>query len=60
VNGQLFNLAQDIGESKDVAADHPEKVKELMDAWEKWNSELMAPRWQRANPQARRAPAKKT
>ena len=60
VNGQLFNLAQDIGESKDLAAEHPEKVKELMEAWEKWNSELMAPRWQRASPQARRAPAGKT
>jgi arylsulfatase A-like enzyme len=46
---QLYNLAQDVGESKDLSAEHPGKVKELMDAWEKWNSELMAPRWTRAN-----------
>jgi arylsulfatase A-like enzyme len=58
VVGELFNLAQDIGESKDLAADHTEKVKELMDAWEKWNSELMAPRWQRASPPRRRAAGK--
>jgi arylsulfatase A-like enzyme len=55
VSGQLFNLTRDIGEKQDVAAEHPEKVKELMDAWQNWNSELMAPRWQRANAQARRA-----
>jgi arylsulfatase A-like enzyme len=46
---QLFNLSQDVGESKDVGDDHPDTVKELMDAWNKWNSELMAPRWVRAN-----------
>jgi arylsulfatase A-like enzyme len=51
---QLYNLAQDIGETKDVAAEHADTVAELMKAWEKWNSELMAPRWQRANAQARR------
>ena len=47
---QLFNLAQDIGESKDLSAENPDKVKELKDAWDKWNAELMAPRWGRANP----------
>jgi arylsulfatase A-like enzyme len=51
---QLYNLAQDIGENKDVAAEHADTVAELMSAWEKWNSELMAPRWQRANAQTRR------
>jgi arylsulfatase A-like enzyme len=51
---QLYNLAQDIGESKDLAAENPDKLKELQDAWSKWNAELMAPRWGRANPQAGR------
>jgi arylsulfatase A-like enzyme len=55
---QLYNLARDIGESKDVSGDHPDTVKELMDAWKKWDSELMAPRWGRPNPQSRR-PAKR-
>jgi arylsulfatase A-like enzyme len=49
---QLYNLAQDIGETKDLSDQHPDKVKELLDAWKKWNAELMAPRWQRGNPQA--------
>jgi arylsulfatase A-like enzyme len=56
ISAQLYNLAQDIGESRDLSAEHPDTVKELMDAWQQWNSELMAPRWTRANgnPQARR------
>ncbi|MGI8981140.1 MAG: sulfatase family protein [Pirellulaceae bacterium] len=41
----LFNLAEDISESKDLAADQPEKVKELRALWEKWNAELQPPRW---------------
>ncbi len=53
--GQLYDLANDIGEKTDVAAEHPEVVKELKDAWEKWNAELMAPRWQRADGPAGRA-----
>jgi arylsulfatase A-like enzyme len=52
--GQLYNLAKDIGEKTDVAAEHPEVVKELTDAWEKWNAELIAPRWRRAGAQAGR------
>jgi arylsulfatase A-like enzyme len=50
VNPQLYNLARDIGERRDVSGEHPDTVKELVAAWEKWNSELMEPRWQRANP----------
>lgn len=42
---QLFNLDEDIGETKDLAASQPEKVKELAAAWEKWNAELVAPKW---------------
>jgi hypothetical protein len=41
----LFNLKADIGEQTDVAAKHPEKVKELASAWQKWNAELAEPRW---------------
>jgi arylsulfatase A-like enzyme len=42
---QLYNLANDIGEKTDLAAQQPEKVKELTAQWEKWNSELVDPRW---------------
>jgi arylsulfatase A-like enzyme len=42
---QLYNLANDLGESTDLAAKEPEKVKELTALWEKWNSELIDPKW---------------
>jgi arylsulfatase A-like enzyme len=41
----LFNLKSDVGEQTDVAGKHPDKVQELAAAWEKWNAELVAPRW---------------
>jgi arylsulfatase A-like enzyme len=36
---ELYNLAADIGESKDLAAAQPAKVKELQAMWEKWSAE---------------------
>ena len=41
----LYNLADDIAETKDLSADKPEKVKELNDLYEKWNSELVPALW---------------
>lgn len=38
-NGELYNLAEDVGESKNRAADMPDKVKELKSLWDKWNAE---------------------
>ncbi|MES2438012.1 MAG: sulfatase-like hydrolase/transferase [Verrucomicrobiota bacterium] len=42
---QLYNLAEDIGETTDLAAKNPDKVKELAAQWNGWNSELVAPKW---------------
>ncbi len=42
---QLFHLPDDASESRNVAADHPQQVQQLTDAWKAWNAELMAPRW---------------
>jgi len=42
---ELYNLAEDIGEKKNLAAAHPEKVKELAAAWQRWNKELAKPLW---------------
>ena len=39
----LYNLANDIGEKTNLAAAHPEKVKELAEAWTGWNGELVRP-----------------
>jgi arylsulfatase A-like enzyme len=50
-NVKLFNLREDAGEAKDLAAEQPEKVKELQTLWDKWSAEQMAPRW-KPRPQA--------
>lgn len=42
---KLYNLADDIGESHDLAADKPDKVKELETLWKKWDAELAKPLW---------------
>ncbi|MCI0380051.1 MAG: sulfatase [Gemmataceae bacterium] len=42
---QLFNLKDDIGETKDLSKKHPDKMKELTAAWQRWNEELAPPAW---------------
>ncbi|MGH7944423.1 MAG: sulfatase family protein [Opitutaceae bacterium] len=46
---RLFNLADDLGEARDLAAKHPGKVKELAAAWRVWNAEQKDPLWTRPN-----------
>ncbi|MFN0120039.1 MAG: sulfatase [Blastocatellia bacterium] len=41
----LYNLAEDIGEQRDLAAKHPDKVKELAAVWREWNQQLAQPLW---------------
>jgi len=41
----LVNLKDDIGETKDLSAAHPEQVKKLTEAWQKWNASLKPPAW---------------
>jgi len=41
--GALFNLADDKEESKNLAADNPEKVQELKALWDEWNAEQAPP-----------------
>jgi arylsulfatase A-like enzyme len=40
---ELFNLAADIGEAKDLAAAQPAKVKQLQALYDKWSAEQAAP-----------------
>lgn len=42
---QLFDLSQDIGESRDLAADKPAVVEELTARWREWDQDNEAPRW---------------
>lgn len=41
----LYNLASDIGEKTNLAASEPEKVGQLTEAWNAWNSGLVDPKW---------------
>jgi arylsulfatase A-like enzyme len=41
----LYNLADDIGESNDLAATRPEVLRELQAAWERWDQGNVAPLW---------------
>ena len=42
---ELFNLAEDISETTNLAAAHPDKVKALGEAWQRWNRRLAKPLW---------------
>jgi arylsulfatase A-like enzyme len=42
---QLFDLAKDIGQQTNVAAQHPDVVKELRQMWERWDAQNVAPLW---------------
>jgi arylsulfatase A-like enzyme len=46
---QLFDLAADIGESKDLSAEKPEIVKDLTSRYDAWNKTLPEPRWPQPN-----------
>ena len=41
----LYNLASDIGESKDLKSEKPDVLKEMQDAYERWNSQMIDPLW---------------
>ena len=41
----LYNLSQDIGETRNRAAERPDKVKELSELWQQWNRRLSRPLW---------------
>ena len=42
---KLYNLADDIGESRDQAAAQPDKVRELEAAWKAWDKDNAPPLW---------------
>ncbi len=56
---RLYDLSSDVGESRDLAAEHPEKVQELMAAWNDWNAGNIAPAWGAGSGGAGKAAAKK-
>ncbi len=42
---RLYNLAADLGETKDLANVMPDKVKELQSRWDSWNTGNVKPLW---------------
>ncbi len=44
---ELYNLADDIGETQDLADAMPEKRSEMIDAWEAMNRQMIDPIWTR-------------
>jgi arylsulfatase A-like enzyme len=41
----LYNLKDDIGQSKNLAAKEPERLREMQEAWNEWNKSNVAPLW---------------
>jgi arylsulfatase A-like enzyme len=41
----LFNLAEDIAEAKDLAVAHPDKLRELLQSYTEWDSQMIDPKW---------------
>jgi arylsulfatase A-like enzyme len=42
---RLYNLAEDIGQTKDLAAAQPDRVRQMQEAWDRWNAQLPRPLW---------------
>ena len=42
---KLYDLRSDIGETKNLAATQPDKVKALQATWDRWNATLAKPLW---------------
>lgn len=53
---QLYDLTEDIGETRDLASRHPEIVAHLSQAWEDWNRGNIAPLWQGSSTEDPTAP----
>jgi hypothetical protein len=47
---RLYNLAEDIHEDHDLAAQNPEVVRALTEAYGAWESEMIPPRWKIRRP----------
>ncbi len=42
---KLYHLANDLGETRDLSREHPEKVAALQARWARWNATLAEPLW---------------
>lgn len=42
---ELYNLAQDISESRDLASTEPQRVQQLQAEWQRFNAQMIDPTW---------------
>jgi arylsulfatase A-like enzyme len=56
---KLYNLADDIGETRDLIDAEPEKARALQAAWDKWNESNVPPAWGSHGIQGKRAKDRK-
>ncbi len=56
---QLYNLAEDIGETSDLAVKEPEKFQQLSAAWNEWNTGNADPLWMPRQANAKKKNKKK-
>jgi arylsulfatase A-like enzyme len=47
-DARLYDVGRDVGETTDVAGKHPDVVRELQQAWERWNSANAGSLWKAA------------
>jgi arylsulfatase B len=45
-NWEMFNLADDIGESNDLSRSQPEQFERLKALWQQYNGQMVEPAWQ--------------
>ncbi len=50
---ELYDLAADIGEQKNLATEQPEAVRELSGLYAKWDSQMSEPRWKQTGARRR-------
>ena len=44
-NWELYNLAEDVGESRNLAAEQPDRLRDLTRRWERIDAEMVEPLW---------------
>jgi arylsulfatase A-like enzyme len=42
---KLYNLSDDLGESRDLAQEEPQRVQQLQELWDRWNADNVPPLW---------------
>lgn len=42
---ELYNLSEDVGETRNLTGEHPERTEALRTRWEAWTAEQQAPLW---------------